>query len=300
MNLDPLKKLLDSSDGIFKEKEPMAPFTSLKIGGRALFYAKPSRWESLPQIIRFLHDEKLPFKVLGRGTNLLISDKDLDFGVLHILRMDGAVKIDDFSAEVDSDVLLTEFCKETFENSLTGLEPVSMIPGSVGGAVFMNAGAYGKSIFNFIKDVSLLSPDGSEITLTPSELKVGYRETNIKNFGIVKKVRTALKKGFKRDIEIRVKEFSRKRNETQPWKSRTAGSIFRNPEGDSAGRILEELGFKGQKNGDAAFSELHSNFLINSDKAAFSDAFSLIENARQKALSKGYRLEYEMEVWNCD
>jgi UDP-N-acetylmuramate dehydrogenase len=295
-----LKELAAASNALFKEKEPLAPFTSLKIGGNAMFYIKPESWETIPRIIKFINNEKLPFKVMGRGTNLLIKDGDLDFGVIHILRMDGKIRMDDFSAKVDSDVLLSEFCKEAFENSLVGLEPLSMIPGSVGGAIVMNAGAYGKSVFSFVREVTLLDREGGEIRLIPSEIEIGYRKTNIRDLGIVKNALFQMKKGNRMEIDLRVKEFARKRDESQPWRSRTAGSVFKNPEGDFAGRILEEAGFKGKRNGGAAFSDLHCNFLINTGKATFREAFSLVEAAREKALSKGFCLEYEMEVWGGD
>lgn len=300
MSFDALIRLMNSTGGIFRENEPLAPFTSLKIGGRALFYVKPRHWGSVPEVLGTLHELGLPCRVLGRGTNLLVSDGDLGFGVLHILRMDGSVKIEEIAAAADADVLLGELCRESFQNSLTGLETLEMIPGSVGGAVVMNAGAYGKSVFNFIRSVTVLGQRGEEITMFPDQIEVGYRHTNVKEFGLVRKISMSLKKGVRRDIDIKAREYQRKRNESQPWKSRTAGSVFKNPEGESAGRILEELGFRGKTRGDACFSPMHSNFLVNSGSASFADAFSLAEEARLKALSRGYRLEYEMEVWNSD
>jgi len=280
--------------------EPLAPFTNLKIGGRALFYAKPRSWDSAPAILRLINELELPCKIIGRGTNLLISDRDLDFGVIHILRMDGEVRIENTLVEADADVLLSECCRESFQNSLTGLETLEAIPGSIGGAAVMNAGAFGKSIFSFTKEVTVLNAEGAEITLKPSELEIGYRRTDIRKFGIVRRIKMSLKKGLKREIDIKAKEFLRKRDETQPWKARTAGSVFKNPEDGSAGKILEELGFKGKSKGDASFSLVHANFLINGGAATFEDAYSLVEEARSAALAKGCKLECEMEVWNCD
>jgi len=300
MNFQPLKTMLDNSGGIFREMEPLAPFTSLKIGGRCLFYAKPRGWGSVPEILRLLCDLGLPYRILGRGTNLLISDGDLPFGVLHILRMDGTVVVDGEYVKADSDVLLSECCRESIENSLTGLETLAMIPGSVGGAVVMNAGAFGRSVFSFAKEIALLDGEGTEVTMTPTEFEVGYRKTNVRDFGMVRRVRMLLKKGIKNDIDIKAREFMRKRNETQPWKERTAGSVFKNPEGGSAGKILEELGFRGRSRGGAFFSPMHANFLINDGNATFEDAFSLTEEARLRALEKGHGLEYEMEVWQGD
>lgn len=297
MDFKPLKDLLAGTNGIFREKEPLAPYTSLKIGGRALFYAKPSSWNSLPSLLRELHRQSLPFRVLGRGTNLLISDADLPFGVIHILRMDGKVNIEDCTVEADADVLLGECCKESFEYSLTGLETLEMIPGSVGGAAVMNAGAHGRSIFNFIREVIVLDPEGNEKQLYPADIEIGYRRTNLRDFGLVRKARIFLKKGVRHDIDIKAKEFLRKRNESQPWNARTAGSVFKNPEGSFAGKILEEIGFRGKVRGDASFSGMHANFLINAGKATFQDAYGLAEEARAKALERGFNLDYEMEVW---
>jgi len=297
MSFDQLKNLLASADGIFREKEPLAPYTSLKIGGRALFYIKPSRWDSLPAILSFLDLNSLPFKVLGRGTNLLVSDGDLGFGVIHILRMDGKVSVEDCTVEADADVLLGECCRESFQNSLTGLETLEMVPGSIGGAAVMNAGAYGRSIFNFIREVTVLDHEGKERRLFPGDLAIGYRHTDLGDFGVVRKVRMWLKKGVRHDIDIKAKEFVRKRKESQPWNARTAGSVFKNPEGAFAGKILEDLGFKGKARGGASFSGTHANFLINSGTASFEDAYGLTEEARSKARDKGFNLEYEMEVW---
>lgn len=300
MSFDALERLMNSTGGIFREREPLAPFTSLKIGGRSLFYVKPRSWGSASEALGLIDETGLPCRVLGRGTNLMISDADLGFGVLHILRMDGSVNIEGNAVTADADVLLGELCRESFQNSLTGLETLEMIPGSVGGAVVMNAGAYGKSVFNFIRSVTILDELGKESTIFPDDLEIGYRRTNIKKFGLVRRISMSLKKGVRKDIDIKAREFQRKRNESQPWKARTAGSVFKNPEGESAGRILEELGFKGKARGDARFSEMHSNFLVNSGNASFADAFSLAEEARARALSRGYALEYEMEVWNSD
>jgi len=297
MNWKKVKEAILSFDCIFKEREPLAQHTRLRIGGKCLFYIKPTKWEGAAESVRFLNEEKIPFKVLGKGTNILIAEKDLDFAVLHILEFEKKISFEGEKAKVTADTTLSQLADKSFENSLGGLEELCLIPGTVGGCVYMNAGAFGKSMFDIIEKISIIDYIGKEKELLPDEVNFGYRETNIKDFGIVKSATVKLKKEEKSEITEKVAEFRARRDLTQPWRERTCGSVFKNPKDLPAGRILEKLGFKGRRMGKVKFSEKHANFLIAEKGAKFEDAIALMEEAREKALQKGFALEYEMEVW---
>lgn len=297
MNLKKVNQTISSFDCIFKENEPLGPYTRLQIGGKCLFYIKPNSWEGAAKSVRFLNEEKIMFKILGKGTNLLISEKDLNFAVLHLLGFENKISFNGELVEVTADTTLSQLADKSFENSLSGLEEICLIPGTVGGCVNMNAGAFGKTIFDVIEKISVIDYSGIEKEFLPDKINVEYRKTNIKDFGIVKSATVRLKREEKSTIKEKVKELRVKRDRTQPWRERTCGSVFKNIKEIPAGRILEELGFKGKRVGKVKFSEKHANFLIAEEGAKFEEAISLMEEARNKALQKGFVLEYEMEVW---
>lgn len=297
MNYKEVFKASNRLCSIFKENEALSKFTRLKIGGEALFYLRPKHFESLKELLLIMNEEKIPFKILGRGTNLLISDGKLNFGVIHILNIENTFQVEDEMVKVSSDNILSDVCKKTFSLSLSGLEEVSLIPGTVGGAVYMNAGAFGKTIFDNIDEVSFIKWDGREVTLKRGEIEYSYRKSNVSEIGIVKNVFIKLKREERVKIENKFNKYKEERDKKQPINERTAGSVFKNPKGDFAGRVLEQLGFKGKKRGSVKFSEIHANFLIAENGAKFEDAFALVEEARNKALECGIELEYEMEIW---
>lgn len=299
MNLDHLKKIALSLNCLFKEREVIAPYTRLKIGGKSLFYIKPLNWESCCKIIKFISEEKIPFKILGNGTNLLISDKNLNFGVVHILNFEKQIIFRERRVKVSADSLLSKISEKSFAKEMSGLEEISLIPGTVGGACYMNAGAFGKTIFDLLEKIWVIDYNGNEKEFLKNTIEFGYRKTNIKDLGVIKSVEFNLKFENRKIIEEKVKEFKHKRDLSQPWKERTCGSVFKNLDQISAGKLLDSLGFKGRRRGNVRFSEKHANFLITEDGAKFEDAFALIEEARLAAEKKGFSLEYEMEVWNC-
>lgn len=297
MKLERVKETALTLNCTFKENEILAPYTRLGIGGKSLFYIKPSKWSSVKNLFRTLIEENIPFKVMGKGTNILISDRDLNFGVVHLENFEKSVIFSGTRIEVSADTSLNILAYKCFSNNFSGLEEISLIPGTVGGGVFMNAGAFGKTIFDLIEKVTILNKFGEEKIFVRNELEIGYRRTNIKDLGIVKSVTMVLQKEDKKRIKEKTEKYKKIRDLTQPWKERTCGSVFKNPEGVAAGKILEELGYKGKRKGSVKFSEKHSNFLVAEKGAKFDDAFSLIEEARQKAREKGFDLDYEMEVW---
>ena len=297
MNLSKIREIMPQLCKTFKENQSLKEYTRLRIGGEAQFYIKPLNWDSVKKIVKILKEENLPFKILGRGTNLLIYDGKLNFGVIHILNIEKKLEIENQFVRASGDVLFEDIANYTFSHCLSGMEEFSLIPGSVGGAVCMNAGAFGKEFFDILEEIHLINYCGDEISLKPEEVEHFYRKTNIKDKGIVKSVLLKLKEEDEEVIQKKRDEFRKARETKQPYKERTCGSVFKNPEGDFAGRILEKLGFKGKRNGNVSFSSLHSNFLIAEKSATFEEAFSLTEEARMKAKEMGISLEYEMEIW---
>ena len=171
------------------------------------------------------------------------------------------------------------------------------VPGTVGGAAIMNAGAFGNDIAAVLSGVAVLGPGVGLAWHRASDFRMAYRETDLKDHGVVAGCRMNLAEGDAAEIRARFEEVKSVRAQSQPWRAATAGSVFKNPPGDAAGRILESLGFKGKALGGAAFSDLHANFLTNRGDASFEDAFALCEMARQAAASSGTALDYEMEIW---
>ena len=281
----------------FSPGEHLAARTSLGIGGEALFAARPASWSQAAALLEKLWAENIPFKVLGGGTNLLVEDGRLGFGVVHLRACGGTARFTDDEVEVDADVPLPSLCSQAMRKGLAGLEGLAGIPGLVGGAVVMNAGAYGTEISSLATSVALIERGAGLRWHDASSFRFAYRASDVSSRGVVAGCKIRLRRDEPSAITSRFEEFKARRLATQPWKLPSAGSVFKNPSGDAAGRILEELGFKGKRRGGAAFSEIHANFLVNLGGATFADAWSLCEEARETAARRGTALEYEMEVW---
>jgi len=162
MNLCKIREIMPGLCKTFKENESLKEYTRLRIGGETPFYIKPLNWDSAKKIVKILKEENLPFKILGRGTNLLIYDGKLNFGVIHILNIEKKLEIENQFVRTSADVLLKETANQTFSRCLSGMEELSLIPGTVGGAVCTNAGAFGKEFFDIIKEINLINYSGDE------------------------------------------------------------------------------------------------------------------------------------------
>lgn len=297
MSLERIRRLSEELGCVFAQREPLSPHVTLGIGGRALFYVKPASWSAAERVLMALWEEDLPFRVLGGGSNLLVADGDLPFGVVHLRRLGGTVRWAGTKAEADADVPLPALAAESVRRGLAGLEGMGGVPGTLGGAVVMNAGAFGNEVSRILKEAGLIER-GRGLTWRPaSEFTLGYRRTDIAGRGVLAACRLGFFHEDAAALLARFEEAKARRNATQPWKEATAGSVFKNPPGDHAGRVLEALGFKGRRWGDAGFSSLHANFLVNCGGASFEDAWGLCEEARRAAEGYGIALEYEMEVW---
>lgn len=299
------------ADKILKEAD-MSKEVSFKAGGKADFLVKPAKIEELRNILEILEEEKIPHIVMGNGSNLLIKDGGFrgvivkiageDFTYM-VLNEEAESKNDEVYVKVGAGILMSTFARFLCEHSLTGFEFASGIPGSIGGAVFMNAGAYGGEIKDIIEYATVISKDGKEIKkLSKEELDLSYRHSILHNTGdIVIDVTFRLKKGIKEEIEKEIKELSKKRNEKQPVNYPSAGSFFKRPEGYFAGKLIQDAGLKGFSVGGAEVSTLHSGFVINKGNATATDIVKLMKHCQSEVERQfGVKLEPEVRILGED
>ena len=301
-----LKKLRVLFPGLkINENASMAEECSFRAGGRAKAFIKIDNIEELKGVLRFMTEEKIPHIILGNGSNTLFSDGDPDIAVIKLDEESGFFNYMKFDEE-DNDVreygasmLLSTASKMAAEDGYSGMEGLSGIPGSVGGAVFMNAGAYGYEIRDIISSVHAVSPDGTEERdFTPDEMGLGYRTSAfMKNGYIITSARFRLKKDSKEDIRARMADFTERRVTKQPLRYPSAGSTFKRPEGYFAGKLIEDCGLKGASVGGAQVSELHAGFIINKGGATATDILELIGKVQDTVCDRfGVKLEPEVRI----
>lgn len=237
------------------KNEPLKQHTSFRVGGPAKVYVVPEDIEELQKLIRFLHEEELPYDIIGNGTNLLVSDAGVDHVVVEIGRaLEGIELLPEANASdektyyirVLAGTLLSKAAQFAATQALSGMEALRGIPGTLGGAVTMNAGAYGTEMKDVLYSVDVLTPEGELRTLTPAELALGYRHSVIPERGYVVVAATlALRKGDPVEIKARMADFQNRRKEKQPLDKASAGSTFKRPEGYFAGTLIDQCGLKG-------------------------------------------------------
>ncbi|MBP5158898.1 MAG: UDP-N-acetylmuramate dehydrogenase [Lachnospiraceae bacterium] len=291
------------AERIVTEGVRLADYTSFKIGGPARFFALPSSVEELALVIRECRKNSLDFFVIGNGTNLLVSDEGYDGCVIctRALKTDTSLteREDGLEAVLSAGESLSKKAKEISKMGYEGFEFATGIPGSVGGAVVMNAGAYGGEIKDCIKSVEVLFEDGRIGTLKAEELSLGYRHSVFQDEDherdIVLTARFDLKKGNPGTILFKVDQQLRARRDRQPIEYPSAGSVFKRPEGNYAGKLIQEAGLMGMKVGGAAVSEKHANFIINEGTATAADVAELIDKVRERVYeNSGVMLEPEV------
>ena len=275
----------------------LAPYTTLGIGGEAEFLIMPKSWTAAVRILDFLWRKGFPFKVFSGGSNLLVQEERLGYGAVRLKDCGGSARWEDDGVEVDADYPLAALCNGCAERGLAGIEGLAGIPGTVGGALATNAGAFGNEIGASVASVALVEPGRGVHWRGACEFIFGYRSSDVARRGAIAACRLRLGRGDTAELKGRIESCRARRSTTQPWKAATAGCVFRNPPGDHAGRVLESLGFKGKRRGGAAFSDIHANFLVNVGDATFEDAIGLCEEAREAAGLAGFGLDYELEVW---
>lgn len=291
-----LDELEDMNIGKIERNVPLYKYTTYRVGGIASAIVYPKNVDSLMKLIRFVRSKDIPFKILGFGSNLLFSSKQYN-GIL--IRLDEFRDLEFFGTSkvrVGAGYSLVKLSLQVAKRGLAGLEFAAGIPGTVGGAVFMNAGAYKSDMGYIVQDITVLTPDLRIIKLENKELDFHYRSSFLQKHPgyICLEAVIRLEKGDKNAIEEVIKDRRRRRIESQPLNFPSAGSVFRNPEGMFAGKMIEDLGLKGFQIGGAKVSEKHANFIINYDHATGEDIKSLIEYVREK-VKKEYHVELKVE-----
>ena len=291
-----LFKDIYSEDSI-KVNEPMKNHISFKVGGPADILLEPSNDMQVIKTIKICRDNNVPYMIIGNGSNLLVKDGGIR-GVVIKLSGLNSVNVDKNYITAGAGVVLKEVSDVALDNSLTGFEFASGIPGSVGGAVFMNAGAYDGEMKNIINSVTVLDKNDNIITLPKEKLEFGYRTSNIKTEDyIVLSAQFELQLGDKDKINNRIEELTQKRVEKQPLEYASAGSTFKRPEGYFAGKLIQEAGLKGFSVGDAEVSQKHSGFVINTGNATAQDVLDVIKHVQDEVKNQfGVELKTEVRI----
>ncbi len=272
--------------------------TSLGIGGTTdeLLLRK---FDTIPEVMRLLADEKIPHRFLGGGTNVLIDDGELPWVVLHLPTSQPGMRVEGNAAYVDAAADLGGMVTFCAKHDLGGMEGLIGVPGSVGGALRMNAGAYGTQIGSYVREVELYRAASGEIeTVRGNDIRFDYRHTSFAPDDVMLRVKLELPPKPFKEILAGIRVCNEKRRASQPLNQKSAGCIFKNPPGGSAGRMIDELGLKGHRSGDAMVSDRHANFFINTGKASCSDMLRLIEDVRERVRGRfGVELENEVILW---
>lgn len=290
-----IKFIDDNSIGKYLENESLSKYTTYKVGGIARVIVYPKNREKLVLLMRKLRNDKIKHMILGNGSNTLFSDKEYD-GV--IIKLDAFDKITYFRdiVKAEAGVNLIKLSCQTIKRGLAGLEFATGIPGTVGGAIFMNAGAYKSDMGYITKSVEVLTPKLEIITMTNRELDFHYRTSFLQKHRdyICLEATFQLRKSDKDLLEEIIEDRKKRRIESQPLEYPSAGSVFRNPENNFAGKLIEDLGYKGYTVGGAKVSEKHANFVINHNNAKAEDIKNIIEHL-QKEVKKNYDIDLKCE-----
>ncbi|CEO11608.1 UDP-N-acetylenolpyruvoylglucosamine reductase [[Clostridium] sordellii] len=291
-----LLNILDK-EGIYLN-EPMKNHISFKVGGPADFLLKPKTEDEIKRLIEFLKNENIPYIVIGNGSNLLVKDGGIRGVVIKIADNFNKFEIEDTKVIAQSGALLSFMGKAILNKSLTGFEFAAGIPGTLGGAIAMNAGAYGGEMKDIVKSVRLMDSKGNIIELSNKEMEFEYRRSLISKSGyIVLSAIMELKEGNFDEIKGYMKELTKSRVTKQPLNLPSAGSTFKRPEGHFAAKLIEDSGLKGLTLGGARVSEKHSGFVVNIGDAKAKDIIELINVVKSTVYSKfGVMLEEEVKI----
>lgn len=284
------------SDNV-KVQEPMKNHTTFRIGGPADYYLCPHSTEELQKILQICRENKIEFFILGNGSNLLVSDKGYRGAVIQLWKNFSDIVTEDDAVAVKAGALLSKVAAEALEAGLTGMEFASGIPGTMGGAVMMNAGAYGGEMKDIIKEVTVLTKEGEILTLSQEEMNFGYRTSVVKEKGyVVISVVLQLKKGDREEIRKLMNDLKERRVTKQPLDMPSAGSTFKRPEGYFAGKLIMDAGLRGFSVGGAQISEKHCGFVVNKGEATAADVLGLIKEVQKRVQEKfGVALEPEVK-----
>ena len=291
------EKLMDivNKNCIYKD-EPMSKHTTFRVGGNADYFVTPKTVDEVQKTVALCRQLDMPYYVLGNGSNLLVGDKGYRGVIIQIYKEMNEIQIEGIRIKVQAGALLSKIGSAALEAELTGFEFAAGIPGTIGGAVVMNAGAYGGEMKDVIERVTVLTPEGEVLTLSKDKLELGYRTSIIakKNY-IVLEATVILEKGNREVIKAKMDELREQRTTKQPLEYPSAGSTFKRQEGYFAGKLIQDAGLRGFQVGGAQVSEKHCGFVINKDQATAADVLELMRQVSAIVKEK-FGVELEPEV----
>lgn len=284
---------------IVRYDEPLKNHTTFKIGGNCIALIEPREVSDIVETIKICRENNIKFFVIGNGSNLLVPDEGYNGVIIKLKGEFSTIQVEGEYLIVNSGAKLSEVYTVAYENSLTGFEFASGIPGTIGGAIYMNAGAYGGEMKDIVESVEVLDLDNFELReLKNEELEFSYRKSIIqrKNY-IVTIIKLKLQKGNKEEINAVYEDLRERRNSKQPLNFGSAGSTFKRPEGHFASKLIEDAGLKGYHINDAWVSEKHSGFVVNKGNASYKEVMELIEYVQKVVFEKfGVKLETEVRI----
>lgn len=292
-----LETILDTNS-VFCQ-QPMSNYTSFKVGGAAEYIVLPRDYSQVAQVISYCIRENLDWHVMGKGTNLLVSDHGLKGVVIAIEENLAEVRVAGTTIVAQAGAAITRVSSIAKASGLTGLEFASGIPGTVGGAVAMNAGAYDGEMKNVLRRVIAVSPQGEFKTYAGEEMELGYRTSVFqRNGNIILEAELELTEGDSEAIKEKIIDFTRRRRDKQPLDKPSAGSTFKRPPGHYAGQLIDSANLRGVRLGGAAVSEKHCGFIINDNQATAQDIYNLIKKVQAEVSAKhNVDLETEVRIW---
>ena len=295
--LNRLKEVIDSSR--IKENVSMKRYTTFKTGGTAKILVTPENTKELADVVKFFNEYGCGYFLLGNGSNVLVSDNGLSAPVIHISKALSSIDVFDNIITVRAGASLAAAAAAALENSLKGLEFAAGIPGSFGGAIMMNAGAYGGEMKDVVEAVSFVDPSGEQHIASNEEMEFSYRKSALSDTGcIVTGGTIKLEKGKREEISAKMADLAKRRREKQPLEFPSAGSTFKRPVGNYAGTLIENAGLKGYTIGGAQVSTKHAGFIINTGTATTDDILRLIEHVKETVYKdSGILLEEEVKYW---
>ena len=291
-----LKKELENLNIKYLENVSMKKHTTFGVGGNADIFILPNKNSQISDIIKLIKKNDVKYYFLGSGSNILITDKGIRGAIVSLKKSSKKIIFNNSEVYVDCGVMLGTLVKELNKKNIKGYESLIGVPGTVGGALFMNAGAYGSEISNNLISVSAIDMNGYEKSYSSEDLTFSYRSSSFSKNEILLDAIFKCQKGNKDTIKINRKLASNSRKEKQPLNFRSAGSIFKNPNKKiAAGLLIDKAGLKGLTIGGAQVSKKHANFIININEAKYSDVFELIEIIRKKVFEE-FNVKLELEI----
>lgn len=283
---------------LIKINEPMKDHTSFKAGGCTDFFIAPQNIDQLIRLVQFLKDNQVPYYIMGNGSNLLVRDKGFRGVIVQIYKNMSGVRIEGEEVWAEAGILLSTLSTKVMNSHLTGFEFASGIPGTLGGAIYMNAGAYDGEMKQVLVSADVIDEDGNIVTLTNEELKLGYRSSILQEKKyIVLSAKLKLKKGNIDEIRERINYLTAQRKAKQPLELPSAGSTFKRPQGYYAGKLIMDAGLRGYSIGDAQVSEKHCGFVVNKGNASAGDIIRLIHHIQNTVKEKfGVLMEPEVRI----